>query len=78
MAPTRRAFRSSSIRPIRASTFPADFGSCLSEFDLREGEDCFVDELYLPATERGVGLVAALAPRTYIDLNRHAADVDLA
>jgi N-formylglutamate amidohydrolase len=64
--------------PHSGFDFPADFGSVLSEFDLREGEDCFVDELYLPATGRGVGLVAALAPRTYIDLNRHAADVDLA
>ena len=49
----------------------------MSEFDLRDGEDCFVDELYRPATERGVALLAALAPRTYIDLNRHAGDVDL-
>jgi N-formylglutamate amidohydrolase len=28
-------------------------------------------------TERGVGLIAACAPRTYIDLNRHAGDIDL-
>ena len=63
--------------PHSGFDFPDDFGSVLSEFDLREGEDCFVDELYLPATERGVGLIAALAPRTYIDLNRHAGDVDL-
>ncbi len=64
--------------PHSGFAFPADFGSRLTEFDLREGEDCFVDQLYLPATERGVGLIAALAPRTYIDLNRHAADIDLA
>jgi N-formylglutamate amidohydrolase len=63
--------------PHSGFAFPADFGSRLSEFDLREGEDCFVDQLYLPATERGVGLIAALAPRTYIDCNRHAADIDL-
>ena len=63
--------------PHSGFAFPADFGSCLSEFDLREGEDCFVDQLYLPATERGVGLIAALAPRTYIDLNRHAGDIDV-
>ena len=63
--------------PHSGFAFPADFGSRLPEFDLREGEDCFVDQLYLPATERGVGLIAALAPRTYIDLNRHAADIDL-
>ena len=63
--------------PHSGFDFPDDFGSILSEFDLREGEDCFVDQLYLPATERGVGLIAALAPRTYIDLNRHGGDVDL-
>jgi N-formylglutamate deformylase len=64
--------------PHSGFEFPPDFGSRLDEFDLREGEDCFVDQLYLPAVERGVGLIAALAPRTYIDLNRHAADIDLA
>jgi N-formylglutamate deformylase len=64
--------------PHSGFAFPADFGSRLSEFDLREGEDCFVDELYLPVTERGVPLIAALAPRTYVDLNRHAGDIDLA
>ena len=63
--------------PHSGFDFPDDFGSVLGEFDLREGEDCFVDELYLPATERGVGLVAACAPRTYIDCNRHAGDIDL-
>ena len=63
--------------PHSGFAFPADFGSVLSEFDLREGEDCFVDQLWLPATERGIGLIAALAPRTYIDFNRHAGDIDL-
>lgn len=64
--------------PHSGSEFPADFGSVLSEFDLREGEDCFVDELWLPVTELCVGLMAASAPRTYIDVNRHAGDIDLA
>ena len=64
--------------PHSGFVFPDDFGSALSEFDLREGEDCFVDELYLPATERGIGLIAACAPRTYIDPNRHEGDIDLA
>jgi N-formylglutamate amidohydrolase len=57
--------------------FPADFNASVSEFDLRDGEDCFVDELYLPATERGIALIAAQFPRTYIDPNRHAGDIDL-
>ena len=86
----RPVVRRSTARPRRAAplvldsphsgfAFPDRFRLARSsEFDLREGEDCFVDELYLPATERGVGLIAALAPRTYIDLNRHAGDIDLA
>ena len=63
--------------PHSGFDFPDDFGSVLSEFDLREGEDCFVDQLWLPATERGACLIAARAPRTYLDANRHAGDIDL-
>jgi N-formylglutamate amidohydrolase len=63
--------------PHSGREFPADFDAAVSEFDLREGEDCFVDELYLPATELGVPLLAALFPRTYLDPNRHHGDVDL-
>lgn len=63
--------------PHSGFTFPADFDAIVSEFDLRDGEDCFVDELYLPATERGVPLLAAQFPRTYLDPNRHAGDIDL-
>lgn len=64
--------------PHSGHEFPTDFGAVVSEFALRDGEDCFIDELYRPATERGVTLLAALVPRTYIDLNRHAGDIDLA
>jgi len=63
--------------PHSGASFPADFNTIISELDLRDGEDCFVDELYLPATERGVSLLAAQAPRTYLDPNRHASDIDL-
>jgi len=63
--------------PHSGLQFPADFDAAVSEFDLRDGEDCFVDELYLPATELGVRLLAAQTPRTYLDPNRHAGDVDL-
>ncbi len=63
--------------PHSGFTFPSDFDAIVSEFDLRDGEDCFVDELYLPATERGVPLLAAQFPRTYLDPNRHAGDIDL-
>jgi N-formylglutamate amidohydrolase len=63
--------------PHSGRDFPADFEAAVSEFDLREGEDCFVDELYLPATGLGVPLLAALFPRTYLDPNRHHGDIDL-
>jgi N-formylglutamate amidohydrolase len=63
--------------PHSGVEFPADFDAAVSEFDLRDGEDCFVDELYLPAVERGIPLLAARCPRTYLDPNRHRGDIDL-
>lgn len=63
--------------PHSGNLFPPDFDPIVSEFDLREGEDCFVDELYAGAIELGMPLLAAQFPRTYIDPNRHAGDIDL-
>jgi len=63
--------------PHSGHVFPDDFGAAVSEADLREGEDCHVDELYAGGPEMGVPLLAALWPRTYLDPNRHAGDVDL-
>jgi N-formylglutamate deformylase len=63
--------------PHSGADFPADFDAAVSEFDLRDGEDCFVDELYLPAIEHGIPLLAARTPRTYLDPNRHRGDIDL-
>jgi N-formylglutamate amidohydrolase len=63
--------------PHSGHEFPHDFNAIVSEFDLRDGEDSFVDDLYLPATELGVPLLAARFPRTYLDPNRHRGDIDL-
>ena len=63
--------------PHSGRAFPDDFGAAVSEAELREGEDCFVDELYAGGPEIGAPLLAALWPRTYLDPNRHAGDVDL-
>jgi N-formylglutamate amidohydrolase len=63
--------------PHSGHAFPEDFGAAVSEADLREGEDCYVDELYAGGPEMGVPLLAALWPRTYLDPNRNAGDVDL-
>ena len=63
--------------PHSGRRFPADFGAAVSELELREGEDCYVDELYAAGPEMGVPLLAALWPRTYLDPNRNAGDIDL-
>lgn len=63
--------------PHSGIEFPADFDAAVSEFELRDGEDCYVDELYRPAAEHGATLLAARFPRTYLDPNRHRGDVDL-
>lgn len=63
--------------PHSGQRFPDDFNAAVSEAELREGEDCYVDELYAGGPEMGVPLLAALWPRTYLDPNRHAGDVDL-
>lgn len=62
--------------PHSGFEMPADFASVRTEAELREGEDSFIDELYRPAAARGVPLLAALFPRTYLDVNRHAGDID--
>jgi len=63
--------------PHSGHAFPDDFGAAVSEAELREGEDCYVDELYAAGPELGVPLLAALWPRTYLDPNRHVGDIDL-
>ena len=63
--------------PHSGRDFPADFDALATPEALREGEDCWVDALYLPATEQGARLLATRCARTYIDVNRHAADIDL-
>ena len=63
--------------PHSGREFPADFDAVVTETELREAEDCYVDELYAAAGELGAPLLAAAFPRTYLDPNRHAGDVDL-
>ena len=62
--------------PHSGREHPADFGSVLSADDLRNAEDCDVDRLYLPATQRGIPLLAARVSRVYLDVNRSADDID--
>jgi N-formylglutamate amidohydrolase len=63
--------------PHSGREFPADFDAVVTQAELREAEDCYVDELYAAAGELGAPLLAASFARTYVDPNRHAGDVDL-
>jgi N-formylglutamate amidohydrolase len=62
--------------PHSGRVVPPDFDAAVPDEDLRDGEDCWVDELYQPAAALGIPLLAAQFPRTYLDANRHAADLD--
>lgn len=62
--------------PHSGNRFPADFDAVVGEAELREAEDCFVDELWGAAATLGAPLLAAQFPRTYLDPNRHAGDID--
>lgn len=64
--------------PHSGFRMPPDFGAAASVQELRDGEDAFIDELYLPAAKMGIPLLTAQFPRTYIDVNRHTADIDAA
>ncbi|MBK1634335.1 N-formylglutamate amidohydrolase, partial [Rhodovulum adriaticum] len=50
--------------------------SVLDEHVIRSSEDAFVDQLFSKAPEVGAPLLAATAPRAYVDLNRDAAELD--
>jgi N-formylglutamate deformylase len=63
--------------PHSGRWMPPDFGAAVSADELREGEDCFIDELYAPAAAQGIALLAAEFPRTYLDANRHEHDIDV-
>ena len=63
--------------PHSGTSYPPDFGYAAPLDLLRRAEDAFVDELFAAAPAHGAGLLAALFPRSYIDPNRHEADIDV-
>jgi N-formylglutamate amidohydrolase len=64
--------------PHSGREYPAAFvaASPLDAHTLRSSEDAFVDELFRHAPYRGAPLIAARAPRAYLDLNRAADELD--
>ncbi|TGD43358.1 N-formylglutamate amidohydrolase [Pseudotabrizicola sediminis] len=66
--------------PHSGRAYPPAFlaGSVLDAHVIRSSEDAFVDDLFRSATDHGAPLIAANAPRAYIDLNRAADELDAA
>jgi len=62
--------------PHSGRDYPDDFGHAAPLELLRRAEDTFVDELVADAPAEGAALLTALFPRSYIDPNRHEADID--
>lgn len=64
--------------PHSGRDYPDDFlrASVLDGRAIRSSEDAFVDLLFDGAPDLGMPLIAAHAPRAYIDLNRAAEELD--
>jgi N-formylglutamate deformylase len=62
--------------PHSGAVYPQDFAYCCPLPVLRRAEDAYVDELYEAAPCYGATLIAAVFPRSYIDVNRAADDFD--
>jgi N-formylglutamate amidohydrolase len=62
--------------PHSGSLYPDDFSFCCPLPVLRRAEDAYVDELFGTAPEFGATLLAAVFPRSYLDVNRAADDLD--
>jgi N-formylglutamate amidohydrolase len=64
--------------PHSGNDYPASFLDLakLDHATLRLSEDCYVDELVGAGPAYGVPLLKALFPRTYVDANREALELD--
>ncbi len=62
--------------PHSGQTYPQDFDYACNLKDLRQIEDAYVDDLFASAPQFGATLLHALFPRSYIDVNRAADDID--
>jgi N-formylglutamate deformylase len=73
-APSRAVFSS----PHSGRWYPSEFvrQTRLGPVELRASEDAFVDRLFGAAPRFGAPLLAAIAPRAYVDLNRGPEELD--
>lgn len=62
--------------PHSGTIYPDNFNYSCDLKDLRRAEDAYVDELFDQAPNYGAPLLSALFPRSFIDVNRDADDID--
>ena len=62
--------------PHSGMIYPANFTHDCPRADLDRTADHYVDELFAFAPELGASLLSALFPRSYVDVNRAANDLD--
>ncbi len=62
--------------PHSGSFYPEEFTFSCPLTVLRRAEDSYVDELYEAAPAHGATLIGAVFPRSYVDVNRAADDLD--
>lgn len=62
--------------PHSGTDYPEDFEHIAPLGELRKAEDAFVDELFAAAVDHGAVFLRALFPRSYVDPNRAANDLD--
>lgn len=76
--PERRTTGVVFASPHSGRMYPASFlrGSVLDDQAIRSSEDAFVDQLLDVVADFGAPLLAATAPRAYIDLNRAPDELD--
>lgn len=76
--PGRRTTSVVFASPHSGRAYPASFmrATCLNEARVRSSEDAFVDQLFASAVDHGAPLLAANAPRAFLDLNRGFDELD--
>jgi N-formylglutamate amidohydrolase len=62
--------------PHSGTDYPEDFAHIAPLSELRKAEDTYVDELFAAAVDHGATFLRALFPRSYVDPNRAADDLD--
>ncbi|MGR3542191.1 MAG: N-formylglutamate amidohydrolase [Hasllibacter sp.] len=76
--PHRRDTAAVFASPHSGRNYPVGFlrDSVLDRRTIRSSEDAFVDELWADVPGHGAPLLAALAPRAFVDMNRDEGELD--